>query len=73
MYYAFELYPELPPIKVNNFERPRGKVHCFKTVEERSHFIANRDNVSCISRREAEMLSPVGGKKFSLYIKKFKD
>lgn len=73
MYYAFELYPDLPPIKVHGFERPRGKVHCFECVADRTEFLRTHERVSCISRREAGLLSPVGFKKFGLYAKTFKE
>jgi hypothetical protein len=72
MYYAFELYPSLPPVKVNGFERPRGKVHCFESQGDRSHFVAAHERISCISAREAGLLAPVGARQLAKYAKIFK-
>ena len=74
MYYAFELYTKLPPVRsVQGFERPRGKVHCFESASDRKEFIDYTKHTCFISRREAALLSPVGSRKFGLYCKVFKE
>lgn len=73
MYYAFELYPSLPPRRINGFERPRGRVHCFAEAAKRTEFLRTHKHSFCISAREARELSPVDNKHFTQYARAFKE
>ena len=57
MYYAFKISHTLPPGRdIHGFERPRGKLYAFDTIEKRSKFVESTKHVVRVSKKEINWL-----------------